>query len=412
MAVGWCIEWLQAYFLVADDIMDESITRRGQPCWYKARAGRRLARPPPHAAGRRRRRPPPHPTSSPTPRDRPPQVPKVGMVAVNDGILLEAAIYKILKKHAAGLPCYLQVQRRTRPPRRPPCPARRPPAPPRSSPARRRSAPPPRREITCRRDTSQTPRHPPQLIELFHDTTYQTATGQLLDLITAPIGVVDLTKYTLPTYMRIVTYKTAFYTFYLPAAAALHLCGREAEEGLKVAKDICVRLGQFFQIQDDYLDCYGDPKVIGKVGTDIEDNKCSWLIVQALDRASAEQRKVIEENYGKKDHAHVAKIKQLYRDLDLEASAVLQPAQPQPRPRPSRLRTLPPPEAASPLSRALRRPRARRVRPEPRTPRPQAVYKAYEEKSYGELKALIEGQSAIPEKLFSEMLAKIYKRQK
>ena len=35
MAVGWCIEWLQAFFLVADDIMDESITRRGQPCWYK-----------------------------------------------------------------------------------------------------------------------------------------------------------------------------------------------------------------------------------------------------------------------------------------------------------------------------------------------------------------------------------------
>jgi farnesyl diphosphate synthase len=27
---------LQAYFLVADDMMDASITRRGQPCWYKA----------------------------------------------------------------------------------------------------------------------------------------------------------------------------------------------------------------------------------------------------------------------------------------------------------------------------------------------------------------------------------------
>lgn len=40
------------------------------------------------------------------------------------------------------------------------------------------------------------------------------------------------------------------------------------------------------------------------------------------------------------------------------------------------------------------------------------MYKAYEEKSYGELKALIEGQTVIPEKLFSEMLAKIYKRQK
>lgn len=58
-ALGWCIEWLQAFFLVADDIMDASITRRGQPCWYK--------------------------------------VPKVEMKACNDCILLEAHIYKIIK---------------------------------------------------------------------------------------------------------------------------------------------------------------------------------------------------------------------------------------------------------------------------------------------------------------------------
>lgn len=31
--LGWCIEWLQAFFLVADDMMDGSITRRGAPCW-------------------------------------------------------------------------------------------------------------------------------------------------------------------------------------------------------------------------------------------------------------------------------------------------------------------------------------------------------------------------------------------
>jgi farnesyl diphosphate synthase len=72
MTVGWCIEWLQAFFLVADDMMDHSITRRGQPCWYK--------------------------------------VPKVGLNACNDCIVLEACIYKILKKHVKKLPCYLPVR--------------------------------------------------------------------------------------------------------------------------------------------------------------------------------------------------------------------------------------------------------------------------------------------------------------
>jgi len=267
MVVGWCIEFLQAYFLVADDIMDESVTRRGQPCWYRQ--------------------------------------PDVKMTAINDGILLEMMLYKCLKKYCKGLECY------------------------------------------------------GDLVELFHDVTYQTASGQLIDLITAPIGEVDLSKYTMEAYMRIVTYKTAFYTFYLPAACAMRLCGVKDESAYEKANEICIKLGQFFQIQDDYLDCYGNPEVIGKIGTDIQDNKCGWLVVQALLKCNEDQRKIIEENYGKKDAECEKKIKQLYLDLDIEA-----------------------------------------------------VYKKYEEESYADLKAIMEDQKVLPEGLFGAMLAKIYKRQK
>ena len=38
--------------------------------------------------------------------------------------------------------------------------------------------------------------------------------------------------------------------------------------------------------------------MIGKIGTDIQDNKCSWLVVQALDIVSPNERQILEDNYG------------------------------------------------------------------------------------------------------------------
>ena len=135
----------------------------------------------------------------------------------------------------------------------------------------------------------------------------------------------------------IVVYKTAYYSFYLPVALAMHMSGVTSEAAYKQASDILVPLGEYFQVQDDYLDCYGDPKMIGKIGTDILDNKCSWLINVALKHVNKEQRAILDvrlhllrtlpvplyvevgqqANYGRKDSAAEAKVKAVFKELDL-----------------------------------------------------------------------------------------------
>ncbi|KAH1039477.1 hypothetical protein J1N35_041220 [Gossypium stocksii] len=48
------------------------------------------------------------------------------------------------------------------------------------------------------------------------------------------------------------------------------------------------------------------------IGTDIEDFKCFWLVVKALEICNEEQKKVLYENYGKPEPANVAKVKALF----------------------------------------------------------------------------------------------------
>ncbi|XP_020083545.1 farnesyl pyrophosphate synthase-like isoform X3 [Ananas comosus] len=145
----------------------------------------------------------------------------------------------------------------------------------------------------------------------------QTSLGQMLDLIVTHEGEKDLSNYTMAVYRRIVQYKTSYYSFYLPVACALLLAGENLDDFIDV-KNILVEMGIYFQVQDDYLDCFGDPKVMGKIGTDIEDYKCSWLVVQALERANDNQRRVLYENYGKSDSVSVAKVKNIYEELNLQ----------------------------------------------------------------------------------------------
>lgn len=123
----------------------------------------------------------------------------------------------------------------------------------------------------------------------------------------------------------IVIYKTAYYSFYLPVALAMHICqiptsytiGSQTVQPYSVALSILIPLGEYFQVQDDFLDYSCPPEKLGKVGTDIIDNKCSWCINTALALASPEQRKVLDANYGRKDSQAEAKVKDIFGALAL-----------------------------------------------------------------------------------------------
>lgn len=87
----------------------------------------------------------------------------------------------------------------------------------------------------------------------------------------------------------------------------------------KLALNILLPLGEYFQIQDDYLDYAGTPEQIGKIGTDILDNKCSWCINTALARATPAQREILDDNYGRKDSEAEARVKQVFHDVGVDA---------------------------------------------------------------------------------------------
>jgi len=126
-------------------------------------------------------------------------------------------------------------------------------------------------------------------------------------------------------YKTIVMYKTAIYPFYLPVALALLLCSFPVEKKdesdldyYKLAHDVLLPLGEYSQVQDDYLDFAGTPEQIGKIGTDIIDNKCSWCINTALGHANATQRAILDANYGRKDSEAEERVKEVFREVGVD----------------------------------------------------------------------------------------------
>jgi geranylgeranyl diphosphate synthase type II len=81
-------------------------------------------------------------------------------------------------------------------------------------------------------------------------------------------------------------------------------------------------LGIAFQIQDDYLDAFGDPEKFGKdVGGDIRQNKKTFLLLHALQNANAEQRDELEQLMKGNANDKVARVLAIYRDCNVDSWA-------------------------------------------------------------------------------------------
>jgi len=69
----------------------------------------------------------------------------------------------------------------------------------------------------------------------------------------------DLSLYTNERHLLIIKYKTCYYSFSLPVRLAMYAAGINDNQTHLNTESILVKIGTYFQIQDDYLDVFGDP---------------------------------------------------------------------------------------------------------------------------------------------------------
>lgn len=123
-----------------------------------------------------------------------------------------------------------------------------------------------------------------ELAKLFSKTAIEVCEGQQYD-----VDFETRDDVTLDAYLKMIEYKTA-----VLVGAALKMgaivAGTSAENA-NLIYDFGRNLGIAFQLQDDYLDAFGDPATFGKqVGGDIIENKKTYLYLKALEFASPSER--------------------------------------------------------------------------------------------------------------------------
>jgi geranylgeranyl diphosphate synthase type II len=114
------------------------------------------------------------------------------------------------------------------------------------------------------------------LAKLFSKTALEVCEGQQWD-----VDFETRDDVTIPEYLKMIEYKTA-----VLVAAAMKMgaiIAETSEENANLIYEFGLNLGLAFQLQDDYLDAFGDPETFGKqVGGDIIENKKTYLYLKAV----------------------------------------------------------------------------------------------------------------------------------
>ena len=160
----------------------------------------------------------------------------------------------------------------------------------------------------------------PQVLELFSTTAAEVCEGQQYDMDFENMEMVPMDD-----YMKMIGLKTAVLIACSAKMGAL-IAGATKEQADLLYK-FGYDLGLAFQIADDWLDTYGDPAVFGKaIGGDIVNNKKSWLMTRAFEKAGSSREALLEAmampvETPEERSAKIDTVKEIYDRLEVGEEA-------------------------------------------------------------------------------------------
>jgi geranylgeranyl diphosphate synthase, type II len=155
----------------------------------------------------------------------------------------------------------------------------------------------------------------PEIFGLFNKTAMQVCEGQQLDMNFEKRFNVSENE-----YIEMIKLKTS-----VLVAASLKmgaLCAGANESNANLLYDFGLKLGLAFQLQDDYLDVYGDPLKFGKKpGGDIVANKKTYLLVKSLELAKGETKeklRILLSDCEIEENTKIDSVIEVYNQLNIK----------------------------------------------------------------------------------------------